>query len=591
MANSPENPNRLTDGGSDFLLGVNSNLSPSSLNSNQISWGINIINNGGDIDTRPGYQTMFRLPDGRAQGMTAFTPTGGETNLVAAVNGKIYVSEFPFETYMELPNIQFDPNLDFVVFKEALQSKDGATVIEPKAVLIMQDGKGKPAYWDGFTSRHLNPGTPSNETVQGLWMEWIGNRLWVSQGRQLFASDIFDPLHFTENTYLSIGGSLNAMDGDVITGLARTADSRSLLVFTIHNTTIVQAGITDRNSWKTTPDFITLLFPGVGCAAGKSPFYHNGELWWYSIQGARRFTQVGSAIFHSNNSISSIEMRRSFDNISKQVQVKVCGFSFNTFLGYSVPSGDIFNRHTWVMDTSTNSQLTGNAPFAWQGIWMGTRPVEWVTLNVNGADRCFYLSQDACGIRVWEAFKPDRTDNGGKIFCSVEFPGLLYSEKISFKKFLYNEYYLINMAGEVDIASDYRGDAGCWKRNMDVHLCAKDCFTDLVCNGPNKTVMPQNRYVRTQMAKQECAQVDGWPTDESIGSFFQARVQWYGKNGIRQYKSFAQQWQEPSVGACEKNDDICKLMACCDPEVNYISHVDDCAYGYSSSGGNSCCSI
>lgn len=590
MANSPTNTNRLSDGGVDFLLGVNSNLSPRSLNSSQLSWMINCINKGGDINTRPGYTSMFRLPDGRAQGMVSFTPTGGQANLVMAVNGSIYVSEFPFVDYTQLPNIQFDANVDFIAFKEALQAKDGATVIDPKAVLIMQDGKGKPAYWDGHTSRHLNPGTPSNETVQGLWMEWIGNRLWVARGRELFASDIFDPLHFTENTYLSIGGSLNAMDGDVITMLARTADSLSLLVFTIHNTTIVQAGITDRSLWKVTPNFITLRFPGVGSAAGKSGFYHNGELWWYSVEGSRRFTQVGSSILTSRNSVSSIEMKRSFDNITKEVQSKVCGFSFNTFLGHSVPSGDIYNRHTWVLDTSTNSQITSDSPLAWQGIWMGTRPVEWVTLNVQGVDRCFYISQDICGVRVWEAFKDERLDNGGRIFCSVEFPGLLYGEKISFKKFLYDEFYLTELAGEVDLTVDYRGDAGCWKNILDVHLCAKDCFENLVCDGPNKTIMPQNRYLRTQMGEHACADVDGWFTSENIGSFFQSRIRWYGKNAINQYKSFASQWQEPSVGACEKSDVACQILACCDPEIEYVSHVNDCSYGYASNNAN-CCSI
>lgn len=591
MANSPANTNRLADGGVDFLLGVNSNLTPRSLNSAQLSWGINIINKGGDIDTRPGYQTMYRLPDGRAQGFTAFTPTGGQASLVAAVNGLIYVSQFPFEDYMQLPNIQFDPNVDFIAFKEAIQAKDGSTIIDPKAVLIMQDGRGKPAYWDGTVSRHLNPGAPSNETVQGLWMEWIGNRLWVARGREFFASDIFDPLHFTENTYLSIGGSLQAMDGDVITMMARTADSRSLLVFTIHNTTIVQAGITDRSLWPTTPNFITLQFPGVGSAAGKSGFYHNGELWWYSVEGSRRFTQVGATLFNSRNGVASIEMKRSFSNISQQVQNRVCGFSFNTFLGHSVPSGDVFNRHTWVLDTSTNSQLSSEGPFAWQGVWMGTRPVEWVTLNINGGDRCFYLSQDTCGVRVWEAFIPERLDNGGRIFCSVEFPGLLFNEKISFKQHLYNEFWLTNMAGHVDITADYRGDAGCWKENLRVHLCAKDCFENFICDGKNPTIMTQNRYLRTQNSKHECAQVDGWPYSEDVGSFFQARIRWYGKNGITQFKSFASQWQEVTVGACEKSDADCKILACCDPEVDYVSHVSDCLYGYASSGGNDCCSI
>lgn len=589
MAQSPANTNRKTDGGINFLLGVNSNLDPHALNPAQTSWQINTTNKGGVIDTRPGYVSRLRLPDGRAQGMTSFRPTGGNMHLVMAVNGLIYISEAPFETYTLLPNIVFNPFVDHIVFKEALQAKDGSTVIDPKAVLIMQDGVSKPAYWDGQVSRHLNPGFPAFETQLGLWMEWIGNRLWVAQDRALFASDIFDPLHFTENTYLSIGGSLNAMDGDIITALARTADSRSLLVFTIHNTTIVKAGITDRDSWKTTQDFIALLFPGVGAAAGKSIFYHNGELWWWSVEGARRFTQVGPAILSSRNSVASIEMKRSFENVSQNVQSRTCGFSFGTFLGYSVPSGDIFNRHTWVLDTSTNSQLSSESPFAWLGIWMGTRPVEWTTPNVNGTERSFYISQDPCGVRVWEAFQDDREDNGARIFCSVEFPGLQWNENLSLKTFLYSQFFLSRVSGTVSLTVDYKGDAGCWKQLAAFDICAQDCFTELSC-GENATIMNQNRFFKTQEAGHFCGNVDGWPHSENIGTFFQNRIRWYGKNAVRGYKSYADQFQESSTGQCYKGDSTCKVLACCDGEINYVSHVDDCLYGYGSAGSD-CCSV
>lgn len=587
MANSPANTNRLFDGGIQFLLGVNSNLHPSALGPNQTSWQVNTTNKGGIIDTRPGYISRFRLPDGKAQGLTIFTPTGSITNLVMAVNGLIYVSVYPFDTYTQLQGIQFDPSVDHIVFKQAIQAKSGASVIDPKSVLIMQDGRTRPAYWDGTIARHLNPGGTSNETVLGLWMEWIGNRLWVARGRDLFASDIFDPLHFTENQYLSVGGSLNAMDGDVITALARTADSRSLLVFTIHNTTIVRAGITDRDLWKTTPDFIALLFPGVGASSGKSPFYHNGELWWWSVEGARRFTQVGSSILSSRNSVASIEMKRSFDNLTKDLQNKVCGFSFGTFLGYSIPSGDVFNRHTWALDTSTNSQLTSEAPFAWLGIWMGTRPVEWATANVNRVERSFYISQDACGIRLWEAFQEDRLDNGARIFCSVEFPGVDFNEPTAFHKFKFTEYHLSYLSGIVDITSDWRGEWGCWKRNATIQLCAVDCIAALKCFEDNPTIMNQNRYFKTQEALHSCLTNEGTYSEE-ISTWFQNRIRWYGKNAVRIYKSHAIQFQESSTGECPKSDAVCRELACCDPEINYISHVNDRGYGYGSSNQVSC---
>lgn len=554
-----------------------------------MSWMVNATNKGGIIETRPGFETRVRLPDGKAQGMTSFTPTDGDLNLVAAVSGKIYISTFPFDTYMPLLDIQFNPFVDHIVWQETVQAKVGATIVEPRAILIMQDGVSKAAYWDGSTSRHLNPGGDTDETVQGLWMAWIGSRLWVARGRQLFASDIFDPLHFTETTYIGGGGSFQAMDGDIITGLARTADSRSLLVFTIHNTTVIQAGITDRSSWPTVQNFISLLFPGVGCAAGKSIFYHNGELWWWSIEGVRRFTAVGAAIANSRNSVSSIEMKRSFDNITQRTQSRVCGFTYNTFLGFSVPSGDVYNRHTWLLDTSTNSQLTGEAPLAWLGIWMGTRPVEWVTANVLGKDRSFYISQDYCGVRIWEAFMPNKTDNGGRIFCSVEFPGLNFKEPTAYKKFLFTSYFLSFVSGNVSLTSEYRGDWGCWKQIAALDLCAKDCFTDLVCNGNNPTVLNQNRYFKTQEANHVCQSLEG-TFSEDIGTFFQNRLRWYGKSGVRIYKSQANQWQEDSVGACAKSDVGCRDLSCCDPEVFYQSHIDDCSYG-SGSSGESCCSI
>lgn len=589
MANSPANTNRLYDGGIQFLLGVNSNLHPAFLDANQVSWAVNVVNKGGIIDTRPGYETRFRLPDGKAQGMTSFTPTDGELNLVMAVSGRIYISAFPFTDYTLLNGITFDPFVDHIVWQEAVQAKVGVTITDPKSVLIMQDGVSRAAYWDGAIARHLNPGGTTNETVQGLWMAWIGNRLWVSRGRELFASDIFDPLHFNETTYIGGGGSFQAMDGDIITGLARTADARALIVYTIHNTTSILASITDRASWPTVPNFVSLIFPGVGAASGKSIFYHNGELWWWSVEGARRFTAVGNAIASSRNSVSSIEMKRSFDNISQVVQNRVCGFSFSSFLGFSIPSGDVYNRHTWVLDTSTNSQLSSEAPFAWLGIWMGTRPVEWTTANVGGKDRSFYISQDRCGVRVWEAFMPTREDNGSRIFCSVEFPGLLFKEATSYKKFFFTAYFLSYVSGNVSLTADYRGDWGCWKRIADLNLCAQDCFTDIICKGPNPTVLNQNRYFKTQEANHACQSEEG-TFSEDIGTYFQNRLRWYGKSAVRLYKSQARQEQENSTGECAQSDVGCRMLLCCDPEIDYISHVDDCFYGSGSSNG-SCCSI
>lgn len=589
MATSPANANRLFDGGNNFILGVNSNLHPTLLNSAQASWAINLTNDGAMWYTRPGYRSLMRVPDGKAQGFTLFTPTGGEPNMVFAVSGKIYTSAFPFETYMQLPNIQFDAFVDHIFFKEATQGVDSGVIIDPKAVLMMQDGLTRPAYWDGQASRHLNPGGATNETIIGTTMEWIGSRLWVAQGRQIFASDIFDPLHFTETLYLSGGGSLQAMDGDVITLLKRTADSRALLAFTIGNTTIIRANITDRAQWQFIPDFISLQFPGVGATGGKAYCEKNGELWWFSIQGARRFTQTGEAIRTSHSGVASIEMKRSFDNLSPVLN-RVAGFAGGVYLGFSVPSGDIFNRHTWVLDTAISDQLTSTAPPGWQGIWMGTRPVEWATGIIRGEERTFYISQDTCGVRIWEALIPDYEDNGCRIFCSLELPGLVSGEPLSFKRFRFTEAHLHKVSGTVDFTMEYRGDWGCWKQIGGFTMCAVDCLQSLKCGEPNPQIYPQNRWVKSVDVPHACISKEG-SFSENIGTFFQNRFRWYGKNGVRMYRSQMDQWQENSLGACTASDTVCKELSCCDEEINYLSCANDgYAYGYGSSQ-TSICSI
>lgn len=588
MATSPSNANRLFDGGNNFILGVNSNLHPTHLNPSQASWAINLTNSSAIWYTRPGMRPMMRVPDGKVQGFTLFTPTGGEPNMVFAVSGKIYTSVFPFDSYTQLASLQFDPFVDHIFWKEATQGMENGVIVDPRAVLLMQDGLTRPAYYDGQVSRHLNPGGTTNETIIGTTMEWIGSRLWVAQGRQIFASDIFDPLHFTETLYLTGGGSLQAMDGDVIMLLKRTADSRALLAFTIGNTTIIRANITDRSQWQTIPDFISLQFPGVGAVGGKAWCEKNGELWWFSIQGARRFTQTGEAIRNSHSGVASIEMKRSFDNLSPVLN-RVAGFAGGVFLGFSVPSGDLFNRHTWALNTSISDQLTSVAPPGWQGVWMGTRPVEWAMGIIRGVERTFHISQDICGNRIWEALLPVQEDNGCRIFCSLELPGLVSNEPLSFKRFRFTEAHLTKVSGTVDFTMEYRGDWGCWKQIGGFTMCAVDCLNTIECPKPHIPVYPQNRWVKSVDAPHVCETKEG-PVSENIGTFFQNRFRWYGKNGVRMYRSSVDQYQENSLGACTMSDTVCKELACCDQEVDYVSCVND-GYGYGSASQTIICSI
>lgn len=588
MANSPANTNRLFDGSARFYRGVNSYSSVQDLPNDQIAWLINGMIKGGSILTRPDYNIALRFPDGRAQGFTLFTPTNGIPSMVVAVSGRIYVSQFPFTSYVALNNIQFDSAVDQIVFKEAIQAVDNNIVISPRSVLLMQDGVTRPAYWDGTTNRHLNPGGSNNETPIGLWMEFVSGRLWVSRGREIFASDIFNPLLFTETTYVSGGQSLQTPDGDIITGLKRTADNKSLLAFTIRNTALILAGVTDRTQWANTPNFVSTLFPGVGCVSGKSFAENNGALWWFSLEGVRNFTQVSSQLQTSSSATISQEMIRSYDNLSPTLN-RVCAFSFGTNVGFSVPSGDVYNHHTWIIDNAPADLIGGKYPPAWNGVWIGTRPVEWATGYINGRYRSFYLSQDTCGVRVWEAYSGNTgKDNGGRIFVSAELNGVKYNEQVSFKTYLYSEYYLINIFGELAFSSEYRSDWGCWKHNAELNLCSQTCESTPPCNPHIGTFQPNTRFIRTANSERQCENdATDAPYAQNVGSFFQNRIRWYGQAGINKYKSHAQQFEEPNVGQCSTSDVTCKQFICCDEEVQYVSHIQD-GYSYSSSSEGAC---
>lgn len=589
MATSPFNRNRLFDGGTSFFGGMNSFMHPEELPSNQYSWSINTQVVGGDIVTRSDYISRMRFPDGKAQGGITFVPANGIPVIVVAVSGVIYYSQFPFEDYSRIANIEFDSSVDHIVFEEATVAVDeSGNAISPYPVLILQDGVTRAAYWDGSFSRHLQPGGTTLETPVGLWMQWVGGRLWVARGNQLFASDLYNPLKFVDQTYIAGGSSLQAIDGKTITALKRTADNKSLLVFTIQNTTIVKAGITDRTQWPNTVDFVSLLFPGVGATSGKALVEVNGILWWWSLEGVRNFTQVASTLQTSNNAVSSEEMKRSYDNISPNLN-RVCAFAFREKVGFSVPSGDIYNRHTWVCDLSVGNLLSGSFPKAWQSVWMGTRPVEWITGVFNGKYRCFHLSQDYCGVRLWESFAGETgKDNEGAIYTSTELNGNKFNEEVSLKRYIYTRYFMTGISGTVDVTSEYRGEWGCWKENASLSFCAENCISDL-CASPLASMTPQNRILTTQEAKPTSEACEGG-FDDSIGSSFQGRIRWYGKAGLRKYKATSDQYQERSSGECQPSDSSCKILACCDPELTYISSVDD-GYGYASNSSTPSCSL
>ncbi len=211
-----------------WIGGVNSLLEPGALQQGEYQWGVNTTNRGGLISTRPGFALVGQAPWGlgEPQGMTVFTPRDKVAQIILAIGGNILFSDDPFETWTKIKGLEFHPtrpvNFCTGIKSVEMQEDQSLKIVDSYPVLIIQDGVHRAGLWNGTKARHMNPApTPeASETPIGLWMAWSGNRLWVAQGSRLYASDIADPVKFTETHFLAEGGYFNLPD--TITGIGTT---------------------------------------------------------------------------------------------------------------------------------------------------------------------------------------------------------------------------------------------------------------------------------------------------------------------------------------------------------------------------------
>lgn len=547
-----------------WVSGMDSLSDPAFLEDTSYRSAMNIVNRGGVLKTRPGYNCVFELPDGRLQGYTLFQPTGGPVHHVVAISGKIYVSPYPFVSYSQLPTIQFDPGSSIVVMKSAVKSvnqmADGSLeAINPINVLLMQDGRTRAAYWDGTNQRHLDPA--AGETPVGLWMEWTGDRLWVGRGTRLFAGDIGDPLKATETGYLAEGGSFKLPDE--ITGLAEitSMETPQLLVFTQNTTTLFQSNIRDRTTWKDTPQFQRILFPYVGCVSGRAITSQYGQLWWMTTTGITSLNAALASRLSSELVARDSEMAASKGNLSPNIE-KVAACSFENYLLFSVPSGDIYNRHTWVMDQSVGDKLNSKVPAAWNSVWTGTRPVQWAVGSVNGVQRVFHVSTDADGKnRLWEAFSPSRQDNGMPITCYVETKSHANfheeAQGLDIKTFRFAELEFTDISGTLDIKVYWAGLRGNYKQLSVFRFEAPEGIANtnriFTLDDTMLSYRPQSRLVRTTEVLNDntegsvCGIESPYPDRHDRA--FSLLIVWSGRAALRSYRIFARKFDETGIGA------------------------------------------
>lgn len=573
--------------------GCNSGKTPWLLPDSQYQWGVNVINRGGIIQTRPGYRVRLTLPPGKPQGMKIFTATKNKAIvdqcIVFAVSGKVYYSPFPLTqptnwNDFRLKNLSFDPNVDQIYFQVAEKSISRATVgtlgfIPTFSLIVIQDG-GKTAagYWDGELNAHLDENPPTFGTPRGSWMEFSGERLWLVRGNSVLASDLGDPLSFQERTAGTTRGDFNYRTPP--SGLKNAiGDNRqsNLIVFTQNEVSKLLSSILNRETWSTTENFQQVIIPDFGCVAGRSIFNFAGLLWWFTYGGLVNMESLTSLFLPTKIQYRDIEMARSKANLNPDLS-GCCAHAFENFFLISVPNGDTFNSHTWALDSAIANELTSPSAMAWPGIWTGTRPVEWDSGTIAGHRRIFHLSFDYQALggsfnHIWEAFMPDHADsyeqldaNGemklvrNRIYWSWE--SKLLGDELDYKRFQYAEADLVEMGGDVDLKISFAGNKGGYNEifrrkfiaTVDTQQSNKPDFKAIAERLGVFRV--QSRRIKTEMVTNDTVSCPGVESElqDNVDKSFSLLFQGCGRMGIEALRIFMTGHAEQSVGECKPDE-------------------------------------
>jgi hypothetical protein len=589
-----------------WFNGCNSGKNAWLLPDTQYQWGVNVVCRGGIVQTRPGMKLKLTLPAGNLQGMCYFSANKDEDTagdyLVFAVDGKVYYAPLPlaqpdnWETY-RLKGLQFDPYVKQVYFCSAEKGKEDSVadtilVVPTYRILMIQDGVTACGFWDGTIEGHLDEQPDTYGTPIGTWMAWSGSRLWVARGSAVLASDLLDPTTFTERTKTTTeGGGDYRFNGD-ITGMGVCLGENrltNLLVFTKSSTNGLLSAITERTEWPKTNNFQFILYPTLGCIAGKSIVNHAGLIWWYSQKGLVANDSVTSSFISSQIKYKDIEMAYSKRNMAPDIS-GICAASFESYLMMSVPSGDTLNAHTWVMDYAVADELGSTSDPCWQGIWAGFRPVEWAKAFVSEEEKLYCASIDYQAVpnslsynHIWEAFQADRQDTvtykndegvtvteGNPIYCS--FITKYLGDGLDLKRFRFAEFNAVEMGnGDINLRVSFAGMHGPFSEIFRAKLNATQIPPS---NAPETLVQLyrdeggpfrlQSRYLRSREPQfpSESGEVPNTesPYSYEIDSRFALYFQWCGRMGIDSCRFYVEPYEETVFAQCYPDENQARVL-------------------------------
>src|SRR5258705_5121698 len=198
-----------------WIAGVDSLLYPTDIGQGGYAWGVNVINRGGVIQTRPGKRLVKSFCGRLAQGHHWCRTIDDRNFELVAIDGQVYVAPFPFTNWTKLSGVSFLPSAKRIYFETGLQAirydASGSIVLlpDPVNIVLMQDGTSNPCFWNamdqssGVVDGSYVTGPSPKPLPIGTKMLWQDNRLWLVVGNLVYASDFLYPQSFHENDFLA----------------------------------------------------------------------------------------------------------------------------------------------------------------------------------------------------------------------------------------------------------------------------------------------------------------------------------------------------------------------------------------------------
>ena len=373
--------------------------------------------------------------------------------------------------------------------------------VQAENILVWQNGKDLPLYWDGITStmKYVKDAPQVNGSPMpvGNIMVYAHGRIFVATEENIvYASNhLYSQgigantaiLKFSETQYWTGGDGfgtpslLGRITGaSVIPRHPEPNGHGPVIIFCENGAWTINAAVA-RENWQADPNIQTIALVGRGCGAPHSVTSVNNDLFYRCTD--RTIASFKHAVSSENvwaNTSLSREVQQYLDfDITDTVQFSD-GIHFNNRLlmtcAHRREQNDIdgFGNHRFALgmvlvDLDKGSALERSGGFLWDGLWTGPRTAGIIDMFENLEKRALFFSFDADGEnRVYENLEGNSNDRLNNIDVPIRSwfinAGLFGGEdSIIEKKLTASRLDFDEAAGEVGIQQEYQPDFyPCW---------------------------------------------------------------------------------------------------------------------------------